>query len=75
MSFSTSVRDKALLASARHCCVCHRYGGALMDVYHITPQAQGTDPHAFDSLSVVSVSGPTRHVRRTEPNRVDREWP
>lgn len=41
MSFPSSVRDKALLAAARHCCVCRRYKGALLEVHHITPQSEG----------------------------------
>jgi hypothetical protein len=41
MPFPPSVRDSALLAAARHCCVCRRYKGALLEVHHITPEAEG----------------------------------
>lgn len=41
MPFLPSVRDKALLAAARHCCVCRRYKGVLIEVHHVTPQADG----------------------------------
>ena len=41
MPFPSSVRDNALLAAARHCCVCRRYKGALLEVHHITPEAEG----------------------------------
>lgn len=41
MPFPPSVRDNALLAAARHCCVCRRYKGALVEVHHIIPEAEG----------------------------------
>lgn len=41
MPFPPSVRDHALLAAARHCCVCRRYKGVLLEVHHITPEADG----------------------------------
>ena len=41
MAFSNIVRDKALVAAARRCCVCHRYKGVLIEVHHITPSADG----------------------------------
>ncbi len=41
MSFSAAVRERALVASARHCCVCHRYKGVKVEVHHIVPEAAG----------------------------------
>jgi HNH endonuclease len=41
MPFSRDVREQAMVAAARHCCVCHRYGGIKVEVHHIIPEAQG----------------------------------
>lgn len=38
MSFSQSVKDKVMNASARHCCVCHRYKGVKIELHHIDPK-------------------------------------
>lgn len=41
MPFPVEVRERALLAAARHCCVCRRYKGVLLEVHHITPKSKG----------------------------------
>ena len=41
MSFPTNIREKILIDSARHCCVCHRYKGVKIEVHHIKPKALG----------------------------------
>jgi len=41
MPFPHSVRDEALVAAARHCCVCHRYKGVKVEVHHIVPESKG----------------------------------
>src|SRR5216684_1421116 len=41
MGFSAAVREHALVASARHCCVCHRYKGIKVEVHHIISVASG----------------------------------
>lgn len=41
MAFTKETKIKALLDSARHCCVCHRYKGMKVEVHHIVPAAQG----------------------------------
>ena len=41
MSFSRKVRKDALVASARHCCICHRFKGVNVEVHHIIHTAQG----------------------------------
>lgn len=41
MGFSPEVRQKALIATARHCCVCHRYKGIKMEVHHLIQEADG----------------------------------
>lgn len=35
MNFSQSVKDKVMNASARLCCVCHRYKGVKIELHHI----------------------------------------
>lgn len=41
MGFSKIIKQQAMIASARHCCVCHRYKGVKIEVHHITPEADG----------------------------------
>jgi hypothetical protein len=41
MPFSRTIREKALVAAARHCCVCHRYKGVKVEVHHIEPEEEG----------------------------------
>src|SRR6266446_1695243 len=52
MSFSVAVRERALVASARHCCVCHRYKGVRVEVHHIMPEASGGSDD-FDNAIVL----------------------
>jgi hypothetical protein len=41
VGFSKEVREQALVASARHCCVCHRVNGVKVEVHHIEPRSEG----------------------------------
>ncbi len=41
MGFSQKVKEDINVASARHCCVCHRYRGVKVEIHHIVPQKQG----------------------------------
>lgn len=41
MGFTREVREEALTAAARHCCVCHRYKGVSIEVHHIVPKSEG----------------------------------
>lgn len=41
MVFSRKIKEDILVASARHCCVCHRYKGVKVEVHHIVPKEQG----------------------------------
>lgn len=41
MAFSKEIRTRALVAAARHCCVCHRYKGVKVEVHHIVPRSKG----------------------------------
>ena len=41
MPFTRAVREQALIAAARHCCVCRRYKGIKLEVHHLLPEADG----------------------------------
>ncbi len=41
MGFGKETKEQALVASARHCCVCHKYKGLKVEVHHIIPQHKG----------------------------------
>jgi hypothetical protein len=41
LEFPKSVRNQILIASARHCCICHRYKGVKVEVHHIKPEGSG----------------------------------
>ena len=41
MGFSKKIKEDILVASARHCCVCHRFKGVKIEVHHILPKEQG----------------------------------
>ncbi len=43
MSFPKKVSDKALVACARHCCLCHEDCGTNIHTHHITPTSSGGD--------------------------------
>lgn len=48
MGFPTKVKQEALLLSARHCSVCHRYKGVKMEVHHLIQEADG-GPNTLDN--------------------------
>jgi len=52
MGFPATIRERALVASARHCCVCHRYKGINIEVHHIAPEASGGS-NDFDNAVVL----------------------
>lgn len=35
------IKDKALVACARHCCVCHKFCGINIELHHIKPVSEG----------------------------------
>lgn len=41
MSFPENIREAVLLASGRHCCLCHRFCGLKIELHHIKPQVEG----------------------------------
>lgn len=47
MPFPQIIREEALVACGRHCCLCHRFVGVKIECHHIEPESNGGD----DSLS------------------------
>lgn len=44
MSFPPNVKEEAMLACGRHCCLCHKFCGLKIEIHHIKPRAdEGTD--------------------------------
>ncbi len=41
MAFLKKTKVKAIVAAARHCCVCHKAKGIKVEVHHIEPKAEG----------------------------------
>lgn len=52
MGFSKETRLRALVAAARHCCVCHRYKGVKVEVHHIVSEIEGGSDE-FDNAIVL----------------------
>jgi len=40
MSFSKSIKEKALILSRRCCCICHEFAGLYTNVHHIKPKSK-----------------------------------
>ena len=47
--FSNSVRKKALLWSARHCCLCRKQCGLDIELHHIDPNLDPPELNAIDN--------------------------
>ena len=41
LSFPKNIADKALVASSRHCCICHKFCGRKIELHHIKHKADG----------------------------------
>jgi len=41
MSFSAKVKEDSLIASGRHCSLCHKFCGIKIEIHHIKPKSQG----------------------------------
>jgi len=41
MTFLPPVREDALVASGRHCCLCHKFCGLKIELHHIKQKAEG----------------------------------
>ena len=50
MPFPADIRIRALIASARHCCICHRYKGLKVEVHHIVPLEKGGSDEADNAI-------------------------
>ncbi len=40
MSFPAKVKEDALVACGRHCCLCHKFCGLKIELHHITPHSE-----------------------------------
>ncbi len=52
MGFSQDIKNKILVLSARHCCVCHRYKGVKVEIHHIKPQADGGEDTLENAIAL-----------------------
>lgn len=41
MSWSRKVKEDALVACGRYCCICHKFCGIKIELHHIIPQVDG----------------------------------
>ncbi len=48
MSFPPKVKEDALVACGRCCCLCHRFCGLKIEIHHIKPRASG-GPDTFEN--------------------------
>ncbi|MEQ8258841.1 MAG: HNH endonuclease signature motif containing protein [Alcanivorax sp.] len=48
MGFPKGVKNRILVAAARHCCVCHRYKGVGVEAHHIIQEADG-GPNTYEN--------------------------
>jgi len=52
MGFTPKIKEDILVASARHCCVCHRYKGVKIEIHHIIPKEQGGEDTFENAIPV-----------------------
>lgn len=52
MSFPPAVKEDALVASGRHCCLCHRFCGTKIEVHHIRLESEGGDNALENAISL-----------------------
>jgi hypothetical protein len=50
MGFSQFVKEKILVKSARHCCVCHKPKGINLEVHNINSQQQVGDDSIVSAI-------------------------
>lgn len=72
MGFTATIKEQAMRACARHCCICHRYKGVKMELHHIKQRADGGEdsfenaiPVCYDCHSDIGHYNP-RHPRGTK---------
>lgn len=52
MGFSIKIKDEILVASARHCSVCHQHKGNNIEVHHIIPKHKGGEDVAENAIAL-----------------------
>lgn len=52
MSFAKNIKEKVLIETARHCCVCHRYKGVKVEVHHIKHKSLGGEDTYKNAISL-----------------------
>jgi HNH endonuclease len=78
MPFSPVVAERLLVASHRHCCICHKPSGSKMQIHHIVAEADGGDdsfengiPLCLDCHAEVGSYNPRHPVgRRLSPTEL-----
>lgn len=41
MAFSKKIKEEVLVASSRHCCICHKFCGTKIEIHHIKQKSDG----------------------------------
>lgn len=52
MSFSQKIKEEVMVASARHCSVCHQYKGLKVEIHHIVPKSKGGEDTESNAISL-----------------------
>lgn len=50
MPFPPQVKEDALVACGRSCCICHKFCGLKMEVHHIREESEGGDDSAANAV-------------------------
>lgn len=60
MAFSETIKNKAMVACCRRCCICHKFCGNNIEIHHIKARADGGEdtyenaiPLCFDCHAIV----------------------
>ena len=48
MAFPQKIKEEAMVACGRHCCLCHKFCGIKIETHHIVPTADGGD-NSYDN--------------------------
>jgi hypothetical protein len=75
--WSRDIKDKALVACGRRCCICHRFCGTKIELHHIIPESKGGEfslenciPLCFDCHAEVGHYNPL-HPRGTKYTTIE----
>lgn len=52
MSFSQKIKEEIFVATARHCCVCHRYKGVKIEIHHIITREKGGEDSYENAITL-----------------------